>query len=178
MAFKRSFKKFNEEVFLDDLRNVPFSIASMFHEPDNVYWCWETKCWTTMPPLESTVDAHVNQYFITTEIRNAMREHDRIKRKFYKSRNYSVWENYRNMRNKVVSMKRKAAIQHFRKICEDKCDDQRSLWQTMKPYINSHKNINTGRIVLNENDTLIRDKQQVAETLKQWSCLLMFYVIH
>ena len=96
-----------------------------------------------------------------------MREHDRIKRKFYKSRNYSVRENYRNMRNKVVSMKRKAVIQHFRKICEDECDDQRSLWHTIKPYINSHKNINTGRIVLNENDTLIRDKQHVAETLKQ-----------
>ena len=30
------------------------------------------------------------------------------------------WENYRVMRNKVVSMRRRAIQEHFKQLCEDK----------------------------------------------------------
>ena len=65
-------------------------------------------------------------------------------------------------------MRRKAVIQHFRKLCEDKCGDQRSFWRTIKPYINSRKNKTTGRIVLKENEKIVRDKRHVAEVLNEF----------
>ena len=151
---------------------MPFSVAYVFDEPDDVYWCWGTL-------HNQVLDNHaaIRKYyrrpqresvFITTEIRNALRERDRMKRKFYKSRNSSDWESYRTMRNKVVSMRKKAAIQHVKKICEDKCGDQKSFGHTIKPYINSRKNKNTGRIVLKEEEKLIRDKQKVAEAFSEF----------
>lgn len=97
-----------------------------------------------------------------------MRVRDQMKRKLYKSRDSLERENYRKMRNEVVNMRRKAAIQHFTKICEDKCCDQKSCWQTIMPYINSRNKKNTGLIVLKEEKKLIRDKQQVAETFNEF----------
>ena len=78
------------------------------------------------------------------------------------------WENYRLMRNKVVKMRRKATQEHFRKLCEEKYGDQRKFWQTIKPYVNSRKNIDRSRIVLKDNDQIIRDQQQVCETLNEF----------
>ena len=165
MAFKRPFKKFNEEAFLDDFRDVPSLCV------------WRTGWYLHVLVLtmgNQVLDNHapIRKYyrrpqrksvFITTEIRNVMRVRDQMKRKFYKSRDSLERENYRKMWNEVVSMRRKAAIQHFTKICEGK-----SFWQTIIPYINSRKNKNTGLIVLKEEEKLIRDKQQVSETFNEF----------
>lgn len=88
--------------------------------------------------------------------------------KFYKSRNSSGLENYRKIRNRVVNMRSKAARQHFRRMCEDKCGDQRSFWRTIKPCINSRKNKSIGHIVLKDNEKIVRDKQHVAEALNEF----------
>ena len=77
--------------------------------------------------------------FITTETRCAMRKRDRLKKKFNKSRDPTDWENYRQMRNRVVNMRRKAVQEHFSKLCEDKRGNQRKFWSTIRPYINSRK---------------------------------------
>ena len=36
---KRSFKRFNQTLFLEDLNRVPFSVAFLFDDPDDVHWC-------------------------------------------------------------------------------------------------------------------------------------------
>ena len=64
-------------------------------------------------------------------------------------------------------MRRKAVQEHFRKVCEDKAGDQRKFWSTIKPYLNSRKSKNDGRIVLKDNDN-IRDTREVAETLNNF----------
>ena len=98
-----------------------------------------------------------------------MRERDRLKKKFYKSRNTADWENYRQKRNKVVSMRRKAVQLHFKKLCDEKQNNQREFWSTIKPYINSRKSVkNNGRIILKENDKLITDSEAVLETLNKY----------
>jgi hypothetical protein len=98
-----------------------------------------------------------------------MRERDRLKKKFYKSRNTADWENYRQKRNKVVSMRRKAVQLHFKKLCDEKQNNQREFWSTVKPYINSRKSVkNNGRIILKENDKLITDSEAVLETLNKY----------
>ena len=38
---RRSFKNFDQKALLCDLNTVPFSVAYIFDDPDDVYWCWE-----------------------------------------------------------------------------------------------------------------------------------------
>ena len=96
-------------------------------------------------------------------------ERDRLKKKFSKSRDPADWENYWQKRNKVVTVRRKAVQLHFRKLCDEKRNNQRKFWATIKPYIDSRKGSkNNSRIVLDENDKTITDPHAVAETLNEY----------
>ena len=72
------------------------------------------------------------------------------------------------MRNRVTSMRRKTVQEHFRKLCDNNSSDQRKFWNTIKPYIDSRKCKNYGRIVLKDNNRIITDQQKVAETLNDF----------
>ena len=145
----------------------------MFEDPDDVCWCWENL-------YKQVLDDHAPiktfywrpncaSKFISPETRHLMRERDKLKKTFLKSRNTVDWENYRQMRNKVVSMRRKAVQMHFKKLCDRKPNNQRKFWSTIKPYINSRKCAqNNSRIILKENDKLITDSQAVTETLNKY----------
>ena len=169
---KRSLKNFDQTAFLDDLSRVPSCAAYVFEDPDDVYWCWEKLFNQVLddhaPIKKINLRQSSGSKFITAEIRHVMRERDRFKKTFHKTRHQTDWENYRQARNRVVSMRRKAVQEHFRKVCENKGGDQRKFWSTIKPYLNSRKSTNDGRIVLKDNDVIIRDPQEVTETLNNF----------
>ena len=85
-----------------------------------------------------------------------MRNRDKQKKRYYRSRNLLEWEKYRVLRNKVVSMRRKAVQDHFKTLCKEKYADQRKFWNTIRPYINSRKKKSNSRIVLKENDQIMQ----------------------
>ena len=41
--------------------------------------------------------------------------------------------------------------ERFTKLCEETCGNERKLWTTISPFINSRKNVNTGWIILKDN---------------------------
>ena len=172
MVMKRSMKQFNQEAFIEDLSKVPFSTAYVFDDPEDVYWCWE-KLYNQIlddhaPIISFKKSKTPGSQFITVDIRKVMRQRDRLKRKFNKSRSPDDWENYRKTRNKVVSMRRRAVKEHFAKLCEETYGNQRKFWTTISPYINSRKNVNTGRIILKDNGKIIKEQNKVAETLNAY----------
>ena len=63
---------------------------------------------------------------------------------------------------------RKALQDYFQRLCVDRYADQRKFWSMIKPYINSRKSKQNGRIVLKDNGRIIRDKREVAETLNNF----------
>ena len=54
--------------------------------------------------------------FINPELQEVMRERNRSKRQFNKSRKPEDWEKYRQLRNRAVSMTRKRVRDHFSRI--------------------------------------------------------------
>ncbi|CAH3171402.1 unnamed protein product, partial [Porites lobata] len=74
-----------------------------------------------------------------------MQDRDKQKKRYYRSRNLLEWEKYR-----------------------EKYADQRKFWNTIRPYINSRKKKNSSRIVLKENDQIMRKPREVAETLNDF----------
>ena len=166
----RSFKNFNQDSFCDDLSRVPFSLAYLFDEPDDVYWAWEKLFVDVLndhAPIKSFKRRHRDFQFITPEMREVMRERNRSKRQFNRSRKTDDWEKYRLLRNKAVSMKRKAVQDHFANLCKDKNSDQKKFWNTIKPYISSRKKqtSHNERIVLKDNGVIVREQKEVAEVL-------------
>ena len=54
--------------------------------------------------------------FINPELQEVMRERNRSKRQFNKSRKPEDWQKYRQLRNRAVSMTRKRVRDHFSRI--------------------------------------------------------------
>ena len=169
---KRSFKTFDKDSFQADLSTLPFSVSYVFDDPDDVYWCWHQLYDQVLdaPAPKITVKKRPSPagVFITDEIRKTMRDQDKQKKRCYRSRNLLKWEKYRVLRNKVVSMKRKAVQNHFKTLCKENYADQRKFWNTIRPYINSRKKKKNSRIVLKENDQIMREPREVAETLNDF----------
>ena len=95
-------------------------------------------------------------------------ERKRLKKKFNRSRNQCDWESYRIVGNKVVSMRRKSIRRHFEKLCSEKYADQKKFWRVIKPYVNSRKKVDNSGITLKEGDKIIRNPQEVTETLNNF----------
>ena len=157
---RRSFKNFDQKAFLRDLNTVPFSVAYTFGDTNDVYWCWEQlydQVLDDHAPITTTKKRQTTgSKFITPDIRKSMKERDRLKKKSNKSRNHEDWEKYRLIRNKIVSMRRKAMQDYFQRLCVDRYADQRKFWSTIKPYIKKRKSKQNGRIVLKDNERIIK----------------------
>lgn len=108
----RCFKQFDEKAFNRDLECVPFDVAYVFDDINDICWAWE-KMYTDVlndhAPIKSRKirSAPGQSKFITPEIRKAMWKRNALKRKYYKTRSSFDWEAYRTQRNRVVSMRRK-----------------------------------------------------------------------
>ena len=72
------------------------------------------------------------------------------------------------MRNKVVSIRRRAVQENFTKLCKEKFTDQRKFWSTIRPFIHMRKQKNNNHIILKDNDKIIRDQREVAETVNEF----------
>lgn len=85
-----SFKNFDEGSFCSDLSLVPFSTAYVFDDPKDVYWAWEklfVEVLDDHAPVKSFRRRHRDQFqFINPELREVMRERNRSKSQFNKSR--------------------------------------------------------------------------------------------
>ena len=133
--FKRSLKNFDQTAFLDDLSSREcLSVRPMSSKIRMMYIGAgrnsSTKCLMITAPIRKVnIRQSIGSKFITAEIRHAMREDEKT---FHKTRHQTYWENYRQARNRVVSMRRKAVQEHFRKVCEDRGGDQRKFWSTIK----------------------------------------------
>ena len=99
-----------------------------------------------------------------------MRERNRCKRQFKKSRKPEDWEKYCQLRNQAVSMRRKRVRDHFSRICNDKRSDQKKFWNTIRPYISSRKkqSFYNERIVLKDNGGVTREQKKVTEVLAEY----------
>ena len=102
---KRSFKTFDKDSFQADLSTLPFSVSYVFDDPDDVYWCWHQL-------YDQVLDAHAPKItvkkrpspagvFITDEIRKTMRDRDKQKKRYYRSRNLLEGEKYHVLRTKL-----------------------------------------------------------------------------
>ena len=65
-------------------------------------------------------------------------------------------------------MRRKVVKECFTKLCEETCGNQRKLWTTISPFINSRKNVNTAWIILKDNGKIIKEQNEVAENLNAY----------
>ena len=174
MFHKRTFRTFEFQVkFSKDVSKVPFWTAYIFDDTEDIYWAWE-KLYQEVLNEHASVKStkrrpRQSSVFLTPEIKAAINKRNRLKRIFNKTRNVENCENYRYLRNKIVSMRRAVVRNKFDEMCKGKYANQKQFWKTIKPYINSRKTFQSSNlIVLKEGNKIIKDQGQVAEILNDY----------
>ena len=151
----RSFKRCNEEAFSKDLECVPFNVAYILDDVDDICWAWEkmyTNVLNAHAPVKSKRcrNAAGKSKFITPEIKKAMWKRNALKRKFNKKRSADDWEAYSSQRKRVVALRHKSIIRHFDQLCSSRAGNPREFWNSLRPLMHTRKRAPDDFIVLNE----------------------------
>jgi len=93
----RDYKKLNVENFRQDIESAPFHIATIFDEPNDVLWAWQTLfnsvCDEHVPGKEVKIRSSSDPW-ITNEIRFKINNGYRIFRAALETKCPELWSKY------------------------------------------------------------------------------------
>ena len=115
----RSLKCFDQELFLSDLKEVPWGTAFIYDNEDDVWAHWSTL-------YKNILDQHTpnkNKWlrgdqlpWISPEIQREISLRNRMFRRHRRHPSIGTWEAYKRQRNKVTSLKRKGFMSYCNKV--------------------------------------------------------------
>ena len=168
----RDFKHFSDRDFYNDLSQVPWEIISTFSDP-NECWC----VWKSF--FIEILDAHaplrykrtkVNAVpWMTTIIKNEIRNRDYHKKKAIKHNSKYHWEMYKKSRNKVNINIRKTKSEYFVNKISDCANikDPKKSWSLINSLLGKNsKSTHINELKLNNNT--ITDSTLIAESLNNY----------
>jgi hypothetical protein len=166
----RSFKKFDEKKYLDELSNVPFN--DCYISPDG-----NEQINTFMNLFEGTVNKHAPLKFKTIKkiappfmngnLRKAIFKKCMLRNRFFKCRTDTNWNLYRDQRNKVTKLRRDS-IRNYFQIKVQGINNSKDFWKIIRPFISDKSKIGYENVILREGDSLITDCLEVCNTFNKF----------
>ena len=160
----RSYKHFSDPMFLQDLSVAPFHVAEVFDDVNDM-------AWFTSKIISNVIDHHAPLKtkflkfkpvpYMNSELRKTMYARNMARNRYRKYGN-KFWEDYRRLRNKVVTLKNRSIRKYFQKRCEI---PNRDFWKTISPFVTDGKSKSSDMISLNENENIVTDPNKVSEIL-------------
>ena len=164
----RSYKKFSEVEFLEDLKNADFNFLE--NDPDFNYESLVNK-------FSELVNKHAplkfknlrgNQApFMNKEFQKAIYERSRLKNIFNKNGSNENWLKYKKQRNKCVSLRKKAIKKHFNEITKNGIVESKDFWNTVKPFITNKSGLTNSDIAIIYNNEIITDENKLTEIFNE-----------
>ena len=92
----------------------------------------------------------------------------RCKNTYFKNKTVENWEKYRKLRNECVKLTKKVKRDYFQKLDIKQINDNKRFWKTVKPFLSGKGNIEHKKIILVENDEIIRDEKKNADIMNNY----------
>ena len=166
----RSFKNLDEDKLKSDLENVPYHVAHVFQDIDDVYWAHEKMVNDIVNehiPVKQKRQRKTKAPFMNGPLRRAINVKKALYRKFKRCNTSPNWEKFRKQRNHVTNLKRQSIRHYFAERCGGGMNSK-YFWPTIKPFLtNKGSLVDTSQQVV-ENGKLITDPKEVAETFNQF----------
>ena len=162
----RSYKNFNSLEFHIELKEKLENV-----HPDNI--CYDTFEGIFMDILNKNAKVK-NKYirannapFMTRKLSKAIMNRSRLKNRFLKNPNSENELSYKKQRNYCVGLLKKEKKIYFSSLNMGNISDNKSFWKSIKPFF-SETNIINKKIVLVENEKLVSDDEEVANTMNKY----------
>ena len=167
----RSMKNFDENMFINDVKQAPFGVAEIFDDVEDKMWYFEKLFHDLIERNAPTKTKKIkpNQIpYMHGQLRKAINVKAMLKRKYYKSRSSGTWSKYRKQRNYVTKLKRQAKQEYFDKHCNRVGkDNEKSFWKTVKPFF-SQSLLSNPNISISHNESIVSEPNTVCNLLNDF----------
>ena len=116
----RSYRNVDEEAFIDAVGAIPFHVAYMFDDLDDIYWAHETLLLDIIdehaPIREKSVKAKLTT-FMNSQLHKACFKKAMMFNKYKQCQTATNWELYHIQHNLVTKLKRQSIRNYFQECC-------------------------------------------------------------
>ena len=134
----RSFKNFDQEKFLDDLKAMSWHVCKDIRNIDLAWETWERLFCTVVNKHIPLCHKRIRKNacpWITDDIVDLMKQRDNVHRAALLSKEDELWRSYRTLKNKVTHIIRKGKKEfHCNSIHENR-GNSRNIWKCLKHVI-------------------------------------------
>ena len=134
----RSYKKFEPEKFLQDVKDIDFK--EDLNDADST----KVQRGNTAP-------------FMNQQLQKAIYTRSRLKKRLNKNPSAENRTNFKKQRNKCVSLRKKAIKSHFKEATKNGIMSNKEFWDLVKPFLSNKGGLTSSDISLVRNDTIVTD---------------------
>ncbi|CAB4011738.1 Hypothetical predicted protein, partial [Paramuricea clavata] len=142
----RSYKNFNADAFCNDISKIPWDTVTVFDHTDDQVSCFNNLFQDVLEqhaPVKTFKSKYRKSKVITPEIRDLMRERDRLRKRAHQRSNPRDWERYRGLRQEVKSKIMLSEIQLVKDEISENKSNKTSIWKTVRHCLNPCGNSTT-----------------------------------
>ena len=166
----RSYKNFDEEAFSEAVGVIPFHVAYVFEDVDDIYWAHESLLTDVLDEHAPVKEKSVRTKqcpFMNAKLRKASLKKAQLFNKYNKYRTAANWEAYRQQRNLTTKLKRHSVRTYFNERCAGG-PKSKDCWPTVKPFLSNKGLLNDPVIILSENDKIVSEQAAVSGILNEF----------
>ena len=131
---KRQFKNFNDDEFLNDLREINWSDIHSLANLNDMWSAWFTKFSTLLDihaPIKKKRLRCNKSPWINSSLISKLRERDSLKKRFDKNPNDVIWSKYKKIRNEVNKLTKKTKRDFFFARINSAKSDPKKTWKLL-----------------------------------------------
>ena len=167
----RSYKHFNEFLFLEELKYVPLHLVDYIDDVNEAYACFSSLLTAVLDkhaPLKTKFTKNnCNAPFMNSELRKAIFKKRMLFNKFRKKRCPSTWDSYKAQRNLCTKLRKASINTYFAHKCAGGIQNS-NFWPTIKPFLSNKGQGQNGHITLSTDGQLINDPEGVCDLLNSF----------
>ena len=115
----RSYKKFDDEIFINDVQNIPFSVCDIFDDEDDRLWSFSKLLSDVIDknaPIKKKILKKPSLPYMNSLLRKSIHKKNMLHNAYKKGK--VKWETYRKQRNVTTAINKQSKATYFRERSE------------------------------------------------------------
>ena len=160
-ALYRSYKNFQEKLFLKDQKKQSFEKCKNIIDKDEAYDHFKEIFVSVVnkhAPLETKFIRGNHAPFMNKELSKAIMYRSKLRNIHNKKKTKETWEAFKRQRNKCVSIKHRNIRNHFKDLAKNHGANGKMFWTAVKPFLTNKESSKGQGITLEVGGDLLDDK--------------------
>ena len=171
VIYYRSFKNFDNDTYIGDLKCAPFHVSQIFDDPDDQLWFHNELLGNIVDknaPKKQRTITHNQLPYMNDILRKAINVKAALRRKYNKNRSDTNWQSFRQQRNKVNKLKRQSLQKYFKDKCNSTNRKSKHFWEIIKPFMTNKSKSNNETVTLYEKEAIVNNPFDVSNIFNDY----------